>query len=81
MASYTSTFAQRLRKAIRVPSLGLASADALDSAALTLTFGTGAPSSTPPNGSVYLRTDGTDGDDSLYMRIAGAWVAMQCETT
>ena len=80
MASYTTTYAQRLRKAIRVPSLGLAASGALDSAAVTVTFGTGAPSSTPPNGSLYFRTDGTDGDDSLYMRIAGAWKAMLCET-
>jgi hypothetical protein len=46
----------------------------------TITSGTGAPSATEPNGSVYMRTNGTNGDDSLYMRIGGAWVALKCET-
>lgn len=38
----------------------------------TLTSGTGAPASTPPNGSVYLRTDGT-GATTVYERAGGAW--------
>lgn len=39
-----------------------------------ISAGTGVPTEALPNGSVYLRTDGTDGDDSLYMRVAGAWI-------
>jgi len=46
----------------------------------TITSGTGVPTAAEPNGSIYMRTNGTDGDDSLYMRIAAAWVALQCET-
>ncbi len=41
----------------------------------TLTAGTGAPTEAAPDGSVYLRTDGVDATDSMYQRIAGAWVA------
>jgi hypothetical protein len=48
-------------------------------AAPTLTAGAGAPSATEPNGSIWLRTNGSNGDDSLYMRIGGAWVALKCE--
>ena len=43
----------------------------------TVTAGTDAPTEAAPNGSLYARTNGTDGTDSLYMRIAGAWVALQ----
>ncbi len=46
----------------------------------TVTSGSGVPSATENDGSIYLRTDGTDGDDSLYMRIAGAWVAIKGQT-
>lgn len=47
----------------------------------SITAGSGAPTSTDePNGSLYLRTDGTDGDDSLYQYIAGAWVALKGQT-
>ena len=49
-------------------------------AAPTVTSGTGAPTEAANNGSVYLRTDGTTGDDSLYMRIAGAWIAIAGQT-
>lgn len=40
----------------------------------TVSSGTGVPATTEPNGSIFMRTDGTNGDNSLYMRIAGAWV-------
>jgi hypothetical protein len=46
----------------------------------SVTSGSGVPTAAENNGAIYLRTDGTDGDDSLYMRIAGAWVALQGET-
>ena len=46
----------------------------------TITSGSGAPSSAPPDGSLYMRTDASDGDDALYSRISGAWVALKGET-
>jgi len=39
----------------------------------TITTGTGAPSHSAPNGSVYLRTDGGSGT-TLYVRESGSWV-------
>lgn len=39
----------------------------------TITAGSGAPSSSEPNGSLYLRTDGST-TTTLYVRISGAWV-------
>lgn len=41
----------------------------------TITTGTGAPSHSAPNGSVYLRTDGT-ASTTLYVRAAGSWSAL-----
>jgi len=41
---------------------------------ITLTSGSGAPVSTPSNGSLYARTDGTPtGADALYVRASGSW--------
>lgn len=42
----------------------------------TVSAGAGLPSVAAPNGSLYLQTDGTDGTDSIHMRIAGSWVAL-----
>lgn len=81
--SRASAIAQRFKKAIAATGLVLSpdGAERYDvTAAPSLTAGAGAPTEAGPNGSLYLRTDGTDGDDSLYMRIAGAWVALQGET-
>ena len=39
----------------------------------TLTSGSGAPSATEPNGSVYLRTNGAAAS-TIYARVSGAWV-------
>jgi hypothetical protein len=41
----------------------------------TFTKGNGAPASAPPDGSVYLRLDGTAAT-TLYVRAAGAWTAL-----
>ena len=41
----------------------------------SITSGTGAPSAAEPNGSVYLRTDGTAAT-TIYRRAAGAWSAV-----
>jgi len=43
--------------------------------------GTGAPASTPANGSLYIRNDPADANTFLYGRIGGAWVAMLGATT
>lgn len=56
------------------------SASQLVTAAPTITSGSGAPTATEPNGSIYTDTAGTNGDDTLYARIAGAWVALKCQT-
>lgn len=39
----------------------------------TWTSGTGIPAAAEPNGSFYLRSDGTN-NSTLYVRVAGAWV-------
>jgi hypothetical protein len=76
-----ASFAYRYRKAIAAVGLGVRpAATTADASVPLVTSGAGAPTATDPNGSVYLRTDGTTGDDSLYMRIAGAWVAIQGQT-
>ena len=46
----------------------------------TITSGTGAPSSAEPNGSMYMRTNGTNADDTLYLRAGGAWIACKGQT-
>jgi len=40
----------------------------------TITSGTGAPSASEPNGSIYLRTDG-GASTTLYIRHTGTWLA------
>lgn len=48
----------------------------LDSATPTITSGSGAPSSTEPAGSLYLRTDGSTADLLLYVMISTTWTPM-----
>ena len=52
----------------------------LPSVAPTVTSGSGAPSATEPNGSIYLRTNGASADEAIYARIGGSWVAMKGAT-
>jgi len=52
----------------------------LPSVAPTVTSGSGAPTATEPNGSIYLRTNGASADEAIYARIAGSWVAMKGAT-
>jgi hypothetical protein len=42
---------------------------------ISFNCGTGAPSASAPNGSFYLRTDGT-ADTTLYVRAGGAWTSL-----
>lgn len=70
---------------IRKPLAGVgavikSSASQLVTAAPTITSGSGAPSAAEPNGSIYLRTNGTDADDTLYVRAGGAWIAHKGQT-
>ena len=67
----------RYRGALSMVGIGIAStAGQSDSTVPTITSGAGAPTAAEPNGSKYLRTNGTDATDSEYQRIAGAWVAL-----
>ena len=69
-------FRQRWRGAVSFVGLGIKSnARELDAATPQILSGAGAPSAAVANGSLYIRTDGTNATDSLYQRIAGAWVA------
>lgn len=80
-ANYSSTFAMRWRAALRSVGIGIApSATTADASVPTITAGSGAPSASAPNGSLYMRTDAADADASLYQRIGGAWVALKCQT-
>lgn len=73
--------AAKFRKAISAVGIAIAATARDDITGVAfISSGSGAPSAADPNGSLYLRTDGTDGDDSLYMRIAGSWKALQGET-
>jgi hypothetical protein len=42
--------------------------------------GSGAPSVTAAQGSLYLRTDGTTTNDRIYVRGASAWIAITTAT-
>lgn len=46
----------------------------------TVTSGAGVPATIEPNGSLYLRTDGANADQAIYVRISAAWVAMKGAT-
>lgn len=78
--SRIGAIAARFRRPVLVQALGLApdgAARVNDPTTIpTVSSGAGAPTEAAPNGSLYLRTDGTNGTDSVYMRIAGAWVAL-----
>lgn len=58
--------------AIRKLSVWTGATEALIATSPTVTSGTGAPSATEPNGSIYLRTNGT-ALSTIYARVSGAW--------
>ncbi len=77
MADFTSKFAYRYRKGLAALSIGVRqTATTADSSVPTITSGSGAPSAAEPNGSIYLRTDASNADESMYSRIGGSWVAI-----
>lgn len=59
--------------AFRKLTLWISGAESDLSTSPTITSGSGAPSATEPNGSVYLRTNGTSAS-TLYVRVSSAWV-------
>lgn len=67
--------AVRFRRPLNATKLAIAQADGRTEVA-TITAGEGEPAADAPDGSLYLRTDATDGDEVLYARISGAWVAL-----
>ena len=76
-----SKFAYRYRKPVASVGVGVrTSATEADSSTPTITAGSGAPSATEANGSIYLRTNATNGDDAIYARIGGAWVVIKGHT-
>lgn len=42
---------------------------------ITITSGAGTPSGTPTQGSLYIRTDGADGSELLYVYDGSSWIA------
>lgn len=76
-----SKFSSRFRKPIAAYGVGVRSSVSQDDASVpTVTSGTGVPATSEPNGSIFLRTNATNGDDAIYSRIAGAWVAILGQT-
>jgi len=74
-------FAQRFRKAASFVGIGVkANARELDAATPQILSGAGAPTASVADGSLYIRTDGTAANDSLYQRIAGSWAALDTRT-
>lgn len=75
--------ASRFRKPVAATALALfADGDErqLVTAAPVISSGSGAPTEAATNGSLYLRTDGANADESLYQRVGGAWVPIFGQT-
>lgn len=66
---------KRLTNWLRVQRVAIGDIDELTSAVPYFSSGTGAPTSSAPDGSVYLRRDGGN-LTTLYTRVSGAWVAV-----
>ena len=63
------------------PAAGGMSAVQISSTAnLGIFVGSGAPTVTAAQGSLYLRTDGTTTNDRIYVRGASAWIAITTAT-
>lgn len=66
--------AERTTGRVTIGAAGTTAGVELGSNGPTITTGTGAPSHSAPDGSLYLRTDG-GAWSTLYVRETGAWVA------
>jgi hypothetical protein len=62
------------------PAGGMAAFLASSTADFGIYVGSGAPSVTAAQGSLYLRTDGTTTNDRLYVRGSAAWIAVTTAT-
>jgi hypothetical protein len=67
--------AERTSGRVTIGAAGTTAGIELGSGGPTITTGTGAPSHSAPDGSVYLRQDGTAAT-TLYIRAGGAWSAL-----
>lgn len=72
-----SNLAYRYKKMIAAVGFGVrTTATEVDSTVPTITSGDGAPTATAPNGSMYLRKNAATAADVVYMRVGGAWLAL-----
>jgi hypothetical protein len=70
-----SRFTSLLRGSLAAVTLGVRpTASTAASSTPTISSGSGAPTASEPNGSIYLRTDGAAAT-TIYVRAAGAWTA------
>lgn len=79
MASYTSIFAERARKAVAAVGFGVrSSATQADSAVPQITSGSGVPTASTAKGSIYLRTGGASAAEVAYVATdaVGTWTAL-----
>jgi hypothetical protein len=70
----SALYVTRASGKVTIGAAGTTAGIELGSSGPTITTGTGAPSHSAPDGSLYLRTDGGAGS-TLYVRETGAWVA------
>ncbi len=68
-------FRDAVGAAFRKLTIWTAATEATVATSPTITSGSGAPSASEPNGSLYLRTGGA-ATTTLYARVSGAWVAV-----
>ena len=72
-----SKFAYRYRKPLAAKGIGVRqAATTADASVPTITSGTGAPTSTEPDGSLFMRTDASGAAAALYMMIGSSWTAI-----
>jgi hypothetical protein len=62
------------------PAGGMSAVQISSTANFGIFAGSGAPSVTAAQGSLYLRTDGTTTNDRIYVRGASAWIAITTAT-
>lgn len=73
-------FRDTVGAAFRKLTVWTSAAESAISTSPTVTSGSGAPSASEPNGSLYLRTGGAAAT-TMYLRVSGAWVAVGASVT
>jgi len=79
MATASSIFAERMRKAFAAVGIGVrSSATQADSAVPQITSGSGVPTASTAKGSIYLRTGGASAAEVAYVATdtVGTWTAL-----